>query len=154
MKQTRTRAVATASTNVGSTRYRLYRDAYAHADRAIRAEFYLEAIAITESLLSDRLESRATFLLKGDFSFKTLEKLIQKLSEIEPDPTLRNLISQDVNGWKGSRNRALHEMAKLAHGESETWHERMAALPEVAKNGLAVVRKVDRRVKALRKTAR
>ncbi|NOS81838.1 MAG: hypothetical protein HOP32_09700 [Nitrospira sp.] len=153
MKPTRKRAVATPGSGVGSKRYRLYREAYAHAKRAIEAGFYLEAIAVTESLLSDRLESRATFLLQDDFSFKTLEKLIRTLAEKEVDPILIDIVTTEVVNWKDLRNRALHEMAKLAHGDSETWHERVASLPEVATKGLAVVRKVDSRVKVLRQAA-
>lgn len=120
MTTTRTRAIAMPGTRVGDARYHLYREAFAHANRAIEERFYLEAITVTESLLADRLESRASYLLKRDFGFKTLENLIRKLSEIETDQTLKDIINKDVVSWKASRNRALHEMAKLAHGDTQT----------------------------------
>jgi hypothetical protein len=153
VKAKRQRAVATPGNGVGPARYHLYREAYAHANQAIKDRYYLEAIAVTESLLADRLESRASFLLGADFSFKTLEGLIRKMLEIEVDRELKNLVSEKVAEWKDSRNRALHEMAKLARGNADSWLERTAALPQIAKEGLKVVRHVDRRLKELRKSS-
>ncbi|MBK8182926.1 MAG: hypothetical protein IPK63_08495 [Candidatus Competibacteraceae bacterium] len=63
----RNRAIATADNNIGITRYQLYKRAYAKINESIKQGFYLEAISIIESLISDRLESRLTFLKGSDF---------------------------------------------------------------------------------------
>src|SRR3990167_3525749 len=62
----RKRAIATSDTTIGSTRYNLYKQAYSRINDATKQGFFLEAITIIESLISDRLESRLTFLKKHD----------------------------------------------------------------------------------------
>ena len=45
----------------GKIKYDLYKGALNKANKAIKNKFYIEAISIYESLLSDRLESRLQF---------------------------------------------------------------------------------------------
>lgn len=147
----RTRAVATPDTTVGSARYNLYKQAYSRINEAMQQGFYLEAITIIESLVSDRLESRLTFVMGYDFSFKTLGELITKTKNVETDVALRALIDQDLDNWRKARNKSLHEMAKIADGDSSKWADRVKGLIPVAKDGLTVLRAIDKRYKTLRK---
>jgi hypothetical protein len=147
----RTRARAVTGTSVGRLRYNLYKEAYARITEASKKGFYLEAIAIIESLIADRLESRLTFLKKGDLSFKALGPLIAEIGRRETDEKLKQLVLHDVDMWRESRNNAMHEMVKIADGEFPTWEGRVRAMGLVASKGLACLRAVDKRFKELRK---
>lgn len=147
----RKRAVATSGTTIGSTRYNLYKQAYSRIHDATKQGFYLEAITIIESLVSDRLESRLTFLKKHDFSFKTLGGLIKESRKTETDSALKELVANNLDKWRDDRNHALHEMAKLADGDSTTWEDRVKGIVPVAVDGLTILRAIDKRCKELRK---
>ena len=147
----RTRAVAIPGSDVGGVRYHLYRQAYTQINRALELGFYLEAITLVESLVTDRVESRLSFLKKTDFSFKTLGTLIAESKKLEPDAVLKDLVTQRLDQWRDARNKALHEMAKLANGVATTWDERVQNVVPVAKEGLTTLRAIDKRCKELRK---
>jgi hypothetical protein len=149
-KVPKTRAIATPGSAVGAARYHLYRMAYGRINEAMQEGFYLEAITLIESLLADRLESRLTFVLGIDFSFKTLGQLITKSGTSETDPALKTLVKTTVDSWRALRNDALHEMAKLAVGNTLTWSDRMLALVVVASDGLSALKAVDKRCKRLK----
>jgi len=149
----RTRAMAQPTSRVASQRQAIYREAFAHINEAITAGFYLEAITLVESLISDRLESRTSYISCSDFSFKTLEKLIQKLEKDDPDAELRSLVTERLRVWKDLRNTALHELAKIADGDTRSWADRTAPLRRTATAGLALLRAIDKRVKSLRRHA-
>lgn len=145
------RAIATPGTTIGSTRYNLYKQAYSRINDATKQGFFLEAITIIESLVSDRIESRLTFLKGRDFSFKTLGGLIKESRKIETDSALRGLVDQNLDRWRNDRNKALHEIAKIADGDSSTWEDRVKGIVPVATDGLKVLRAIDKRCKDLRK---
>jgi len=147
----RKRAIATSDTTIGSTRYNLYKQAYSRINDATKQGFFLEAITIIESLISDRLESRLTFLKKHDVSFKTLGGLIKESRKTETDSPLKELVAQDLDRWRNDRNKALHEMAKIADGDSSTWEDRVKGIVPVATDGLKILRAIDKRCKDLRK---
>lgn len=128
----------------------MYRAAYARINEATKAGFHLEAITIIESIVADRLESRLTYVLGHDFSFQHLGSLITKARQVETDQTLRQLVDQDLDKWRKSRNRALHEMAKIALGDTTTWQDRVAGLVPISKDGLALLRAIDKQIKQLK----
>lgn len=70
------RFVAKSGLGVGNHRYELYAHAWEHTKTAIDRGFYLEAITLLESLLSDRMESRASFLTGANKGFKNLGSLV------------------------------------------------------------------------------
>ena len=150
----RTRALAIPGTEVGRRRQELYKGAYARINDAMAAGYYLEAIALTESLLSDRLESRASYLRGRDFGFRTLGDLIKEHRRIENDATLKTMVVGEVGQWAKARNTALHEIAKLAAGDARTWSERIAELAPTAKQGLALLRRLNEHVRKLKKVPR
>lgn len=147
----RTRAIAVPGSPVGGMRYKLYRQAHAQINLALEQGFYLEAITLVESLASDRIESRLTFLRQSDFSFKTLGCLIAESRRVETDQLLKDLVTQRLDAWRVTRNKSLHEMAKLADGDATSWNDRVQAVIPVAKEGLATLRAIDKRYKELLK---
>jgi hypothetical protein len=150
----RKRALATTGTTVGRQRNDLYRSAWKRINEAIENGYHLEAITLIESLVSDRLESRASHLRPhDDVTFKPLGDSINKLRDIEKDVEFRDLVNIEVRAWKELRNKALHEMAKLEDGDLGTWEERIATLPPISTEGLSILRRVDNQVRKLRKSS-
>ncbi len=147
----RMRAVATPGSAIAKARAEMYRSAYSRITESSKAGFHLEAIAIIESLIADRLESRLTFVLQRDFSFQHLGSLITKARQVETDPTLLGLVDQDLDKWRKSRNKALHEMAKIADGDKSSWQDRVDGLVPISEDGLKLLRTIDKQIKALKK---
>ena len=150
-KQTKKRAVNIPGNEVGKQRYDIYRYATVWVETALRQGYNLEAITLIESLISDRLESRLSQLLGQDFSYKTLGGLIITIKDKETDEKLRALVLNDLDPWRNDRNSAMHEMVKLADGDTKTWQDRMDALVPVANRGYEIYRKIATRVRGLKK---
>lgn len=129
----------------------MYKSAYSRIAESSKAGFHLEAITIIESLISDRLESRLTFVLQRDFSFQHLGSLITKARQVETDPTLLNLVDQDLDKWRKSRNKALHEMAKIADGDTSSWQDRVNGLVPISEEGLKLLKTIEKQIRALKK---
>lgn len=111
--------------------------------RAMESGFYLEAVTLMESIISDRLESRATYLGKTT-GFDTLGKLCNILSS---DTVLKDIIPQIVD-WKNGRNRMLHEMSKIdASDMAEDFGEKYESGRLLAQSGLDIFRQVDAAVR-------
>lgn len=146
----RVRAVALPDSEVARLRNRLYRAVLKRVKAASEAGFYLEAITLIESLITDRLESRYSFLLASDVSFKTLGALIDLCRSRETDAPLKGQVLLDLDRWRAQRNNAIHEMAKLESGDSTPLEERIAQLLPLTKEGLRIFRGIDRRVASLR----
>lgn len=110
-----------------SEKYESYREAWSRIQSALENHFYLEAITIEESIISDRLIS--TF--SGSKSLKPLPELKTGRSHsfyqlIEhwrsafsgglQSGEYSNLI-EAVDQWRCMRNRAIHAIVKSAPGE-------------------------------------
>lgn len=149
-QSTRRRAVALKGSSTGKQRYDLYRSVYARINQAIEQGFMLEAITLEESLISDRLESICGMLSKKDFSFRTFGTLRSRIHQLDSGE-LKILVCGELANWFKDRNKAIHEMAKIEEGDTQTWEDRMKKLDTIAKKGLALLRKVDKHQKALRK---
>ena len=147
----RKRAIVQENSAVGKHRREIYKSAFKQIKLANEAGFYLEAITLIESLITDRLESRLSYLDGKDFSFKTIGKLIEKSIKIETDSELKKLIEIDLRKWADGRNKSLHEMAKIAEGDFSSWDDRYFKLKKIASDGMALLRKIDRQCEKLKK---
>jgi hypothetical protein len=125
MVDPRTRATAAPDNDIGQERYELYKSSLDWIKKSIDEGYYLEAISILESLISDRLESYLSFPLGQDFSFKDLGVLINEIKLKKTDENLHSLIIKDLDEWRKQRNKAAHEMVKIADGKSIVWEERV-----------------------------
>ena len=121
------RGEAFSGNGYGTRRRKLYESARDQIERSIQRGFYGEAIALCESILADRLESRLSFLQNQNRGFQTLGKLVRDLRSVETgDETqpLRDTVSA-VEVWARLRNRALHEMVKVADdGPVADWQDK------------------------------
>lgn len=145
------RAVATPRSANAKQRWATYKFAFSRIDQARAAGFHLEAITLIESLLSDRLESRLSFLLQKDFGFKTLGQLVRKSAEVETDAVLKSIVTKEIAPWGRSRNAALHEMAKIAEGDARKWGEKYASLEAVASEGRDILNRFHGELRTARR---
>lgn len=135
----KSRAIADAGSGIGAHRYGLYRAAWERVAQATNAGYHLEAITLLESLLSDRMESRASFLTGNNEGFRTLGELVRIFDNHEKVPEFASLAVR-IDGWRGHRNRALHEMVKFAPGEFPTWAQQTGGLAAIVREGQECLR--------------
>lgn len=123
----------------GEFRRQIYKDAIERYNKAIKDEYYLEATTLMESLIADRLESRALFLGKRA-SFQTLGRLCDMLKS---DSVLSDIIP-DIRSWAKSRNADLHTLAKIEDGNNQSFQEKYNETKTTAMEGIRLFRKIDK----------
>ena len=69
----------------GIERHEIIKSAMSRFNTAIEHSFFLEATALIESLICDRLESRIAELTHKSIEFGTLGDLLKELNKIEND---------------------------------------------------------------------
>jgi hypothetical protein len=112
----------------------------------MREGFHCEAIAVIESVITDRLESRLSFLANENVGFQTLGRLIRELRARESDPILLSLMD-DVNNWRQARNGAIHELTKVqADVLMKEWGERMQELAVSSAKGYSLLKRLYHRL--------
>jgi len=138
----RIRAVAGSDRGVGMQRYELYRKAWDQIEAANQSGFFLEAITLIESLISDRLESRARYLTGEDHGFKNIGPLLTLVRARDRDPDFLNAYKA-IDEWRHKRNGAMHEVVKFEQGASATWDEKVKPLPSIVRQGRAALKAYD-----------
>ncbi len=129
-------------------KYQSWRLAHERMAAAIAAGFPLEAVAIAESLITDRLLSFANFHGAGfDADKTTLRPVAEKVAKICQQTT------QDADGqalaigaqdWASQRNAVLHAIAKSAQGTGPqiAADDFLAHAQKVAQRGLELVKEI------------
>jgi len=100
-----------------------WRLAHERMNAAIEAGFPLEAVAIAESLLTDRFLSFVNFHGAGFGPEKTLGGVAQKAASICRRTTgdaLGEALAADAENWARERNEILHGIAKSRQGVGPT----------------------------------
>ena len=140
------------------SRMQLYRFAIPRIESAIRARYPLEAIALLESAIADRLESRVARIhdqASDKRKFSTLGRLISQLcGRCSGEADDAKLIYNKVPVWAARRNKALHEMVKLAETDATEWKGRQKEAQTIAEEGLPLFREVDALVKKLNRSSK
>jgi hypothetical protein len=150
------RVVNTGPKSIPAQRRRmLYSEAILRIEDAIRHRYPLEAIALIESLLSDRLEARLAWI-NGQHSdkrnFSTPGKLVYELCAQTTNESLdAKAIYKEVKAWADGRNESLHQMVKLAEGDENDWEARLKEAQATAEAGVPLFNKLDALVKKLNK---
>lgn len=129
------------NTEVGKVRGDLYRRALDRASVAHAQGFDLEAIALVESLMADRLESVLSLIAGQPARFGTVGEAARELDK--PHNLLERELLEDVILWSHDRARWLHEFAKVPDGDDVTWEDRLADASRVASEGLALLNRVS-----------
>jgi len=107
---------------LNTPKYLSYRLAHEKIIRATAEGFPLEAIAICESLITDRLLSYANHHGgKLDPTKATLGQVINRIRKLVPDVATTDPLCGDLltkaSGWAASHNHALHAIAKSGQGQ-------------------------------------
>ncbi len=141
--------------DVRGIRYVMYKYAWDRYNEAYKAKYYIECIALVESLIADRMESLANEISSSSkFSYSTLEKLIAYLSGKNQAPLLTESIIQTIGKievWKDGRNKAVHEMAKLSENLNETFEQKYGELSKIADTGRELFNELNNELRKIRK---
>ena len=113
---TRLKSSKPKNLNTGNTnKYLSYKEAWTRIKLAQEEGFYLEAVTIVESIISDRLISYLVGIgkIKSTPNDRTsFEKLIKNWQScLENQPEVAILIER-INKWKIARNQLIHGMVK------------------------------------------
>lgn len=141
--------------DVRELRYSMYKQAWDRYNEAYNAKYFIECIAIVESLIADRMESLANEISSSSkFSYSTLEKLTEYLSGKKQASMLTEGIIQTIGKivvWKDGRNKAIHEMAKLSEDLSETFEQKYGELSQIADKGRELFNELNNEIRKFRK---
>lgn len=135
----------------GKERYEIIRSAISRYNDAIDKGFYLEATALMESLLGDRLESRLGELTKVPIEFEPLSRLLKKLNKIETDVELKNIMNKRLNNWCGQRNTIIHQAAKIELGKKKDWDMFLEDAEKTAIEGRKIFYAYNKQLQKLRR---
>lgn len=129
----------------GKIRQHLYSNAFVHISRSIQKGYFLEAIALEESFISDRLVSYCSYKKYMRKWYVTLGEITKKY--LNKDADFSKSILTEVDDWRVERNTCLHSMVKFAEGEDADWDEKIAFAKVIAKK---VKNFVEKLIKKLR----
>ena len=131
-------------------KYENYRVQMGRLSRAIKDEFYLEAIFIEYAVMEDRLES--ILVHSGKFNpdkHNTMDKKLRKIEEVSREKkALANRyfsaeLTQSIYAWKDRRNALIHALMKQNLVTEE--------LKELAISGRDIVKTLNTKSTAFRK---
>jgi hypothetical protein len=109
--------------------------AYKRAKRAISAGFYIEAIAIEESLICDRLEAMLSRELRKDIEISTIGRLLQQLAPFDVIP---EALVAELTMWQRHRSQVIHQIVKVTQSDDMNWRKRIAFANQISRDGLAL----------------
>ena len=139
--------------DAGRHRQSLYQRCIAQYNEALGAEFYIEAVAIVESLLCDRLESRLAALHGQEENKRRFSTLGRVACELKGqrlgEPADTRGIYGEISKWASQRNKVIHQLVKLEEGEIPNWDDRYKQARRTAEAGMDLFRRLDRVLKAL-----
>lgn len=110
---------------LGQRRYQRYCAAFDRVEHCVESGYFLEAIAILDSLIWDRLASRLDYITgKRIDSRMTTNQLCNQLvgngtttGGSEKDIAFRNVV-MDIRAWVHKRNDAVHATAKVFRADT------------------------------------
>lgn len=133
---------ASKNNKIGITRYQLYRRVFGRISESLEDGFYLEAIALEESILCDRMESivgRDSTIKK---SFVNLGYFIDKSSKQGTMACIPAELFDTLKKWWIERSKCLHAMAKFIEPKENLWEEKMAMAKTCAETGNRLVKQI------------
>ncbi|PZO44114.1 MAG: hypothetical protein DCF19_02590 [Pseudanabaena frigida] len=136
-------------------KYESYREAWSRIKLAQENHFFLEAITIQESIISDRLisflsrpESSNPLYKKRNGQFPSFYEIIEhwrsEFSDVIQSGSYPDLI-EAVNQWRKTRNEAIHAIVKSDPGEpTQPINLFLQKAKEVAQEGEKLAREVSK----------
>lgn len=116
----------------GTNKSQLLKKCHARLSRALELGFNIEAIALIETLMSDRLESLLSTVDSEPVELKTLG---QHLARVERFGVLDQFVIGELRNWNRKRNLAVHELVKIRNSSDTDWNARIKFVREAAREG-------------------
>lgn len=135
----------------GHEKYEIIKSAISRFNTSVEHSFYLEATALIESLISDRLESRLSELKKSNVNFDTLGNLLNELRKLEEDIILIEIMNKQINNWSGERNKTIHQAAKIELNQKKDWNEFLKLAEKTAKDGRKIFDSYNAQLQKIRR---
>lgn len=135
----------------GKEKYEIIKSAISRFNTSMDHNFYLEATALIESLISDRLESRLSELKESNIHFDTLGNLLNELRKLEEDTVLIEIMNKQINNWSGERNKTIHQAAKIELNQKKDWNEFLKLAEKTAKNGRKIFDSYNTQLQKIRR---
>ena len=135
----------------GIERHEIIKSAMSRFNTAIEHSFFLEATALIESLICDRLESRIAELTHKSIEFGTLGDLLKELNKIENDVELKNIMNKILYQWAGKRNIVIHQAAKIEQGKKKDWNDFLRFAESTALEGRKTFDHYNKQLQKLRR---
>lgn len=136
-----------------AAKYFSHREAWGRISRAIGHGFYLEAVTLEESVISDRLHSyfcKTGVLDPASTKFISLGKLIELLCKHETDPICDPLraprftnLQQTLKKWKNDRNHVVHGIVKSAGVKHDDVLDFFKEAERIAREGEQIANSVN-----------
>ncbi len=126
-------------------KYNNYKEQMTRLKRAMKAQFYLEAIAIEYAIIEDRIESalRHSGVFRPD-KHNMLNRKLNRLAELQRNKNglakkyFSDELIQEIHSWKNERNPMTHALLNLQlHTED---------LQDIAERGEILLKKVNSKV--------
>lgn len=132
-------------------RYEIIKSAISRFNTAIEHSFFLEATALIESLICDRLESRIGELTHKSVEFGTLGDLLKKLNNIETDVELKSMMNNVLYQWAGKRNIVIHQAAKIELDKKKDWNDYLRLAESTSKEGRKAFDNYNKQLQKIRR---
>jgi hypothetical protein len=141
--------------NGNTPKYRAYREAWTRIKEAQKQGFYLEAITIEESIISDRLSSYFRNVLEIERQPKTFYEMGKTWREYHPEiitsVDYNDLISA-LDEWRKERNKAIHDIVHSDPHVDRSIENFLSNTKTVAEDGEKLARIIsqwcDKKIKA------
>lgn len=125
------------STLARKAREDLYHRAYSRVNKSTARGFHIEAIAILESLMCDRLENLLQAINpESKVELGSLGKLYNSVNKEVEIPVL---LLADLKQWNKARGQVIHQLVKISDVEAVNWRGRMAFARKTSREGKLIL---------------
>lgn len=132
-----------ATTEENRAKGSVFAQAYKRAQRALSSGFYLEAIIICDSLMTDRLRLVMESNHEVPTDRATTGSIVNFLLGKKVTSFDDNLWN-DILQWSRRRNKQAHEMGNISGESLIPWRTRLAEAKLVAQSGFSLVNRVSK----------
>lgn len=146
------RVVGGKGSDAGLARHELYKVAWERYNEAMSAGFFLEAITLVDSVITDRIEAYTQHLMHFEEKHQSVTSLANAMAamdiareerQIPKDDEYKNL-RKAVSQFYEGRNKAVHNFAILSNANAkQTADERLQEAEKTAKDGRKVFNLVN-----------
>jgi len=138
------------NTKTGQDRYYLYKVANDRITESIKKGFYIEAISICESMITDRIEARIQYLKNDDPEKHIVDSLGNRRKFWKEIESLKNdeftKLNEEIIKWSHRRNKAVHQYVKITDQDDEdvAIEKRMSEAKNTLDEGLKIMRRMSK----------